>query len=147
MKKVFIAAIMVVTIGSSAFAIDVNKISYKVKNIFDQEFYGAQNVVWSLEENYTKASFTMADERVQAFFTSEGEMIGYSRSVSFNQLPLNAIQKINKAYSSYKIVESIEFSQDGEKSYYVSMQDGEKKQILNVSLYGAISLFQGKEKK
>ena len=146
MKKVFMAAFMVVAIGSSAFALDVNKLSYKMKNIFEQEFYGAENVIWSIEEKYTKASFTMGEEKVQAFFTAEGEMIGFSRYVTLNQLPLNAIQKIKKDYASYKVIESIEFNQDGEKSYYVSLQNGEKKQILNVSLYGAVSIFQSKGK-
>ncbi len=147
MKKIIIAAMMVVSIGSSAFAMDVNKVSYKVKNLFAQEFLGAENVVWSVEENFTKASFTLADIKVDAFFSTEGEMIGYGRAVNFNQLPLNAIQKVKKNYGTYKIAEIIEFSHDGEKSYYVSLQNGEKKQILNVTLYGDISLFQEKGKK
>jgi len=141
MKKLFIAAMMVVTVGSSAFALDVNKVNYRVKTNFEAQFAGAENVTWSLRNNYTKASFTLAEEKVDAFFSENGAMIAYTRKIELKQLPLNAIQKIKKEYASSTITESIEFTQDGEKNYYVSLQDGAKKQILQVSLYGSISVY------
>jgi len=146
MKKLFIAALMVVTVGSSAFALDVNKVNYKVKNTFEAQFAGAENVTWSLRDGYTKAAFTLADEKVEAFFSEDGEMIAYSRKVELKQLPLNAVQKIKKEYGSYTITESIEFNRDGDKGYYLSLQDGAKKQILEVSLYGSVSVYHGATK-
>ena len=146
MKKLFIAALMAVAVGSSAFALDVNKISFKIKNSFEAQFAGAENVTWSLRETYTKASFTLAEESVEAFFAADGEIIGYSRKVDFKRLPLNAVQKIKKGYAAYIVKESIEFDQDGEKSYYVSLEDGAKKQILQVSLYGNVTVHSGLRK-
>ena len=143
MKKLFIAILMVVAVGSSAFALDVNKVNYKVKNTFDAQFIGAENVTWSARDTYIKASFTMVDEKVEAFFSEDGEMIAYSRKVELKHLPLNAIRKIKKEYASSTITECIEFNQDGEKNYYVSLQDGSKKQILQVSLYGNVSVYNG----
>ena len=69
--------------------------------------------------------------------------MGVSRKVDIKKLPLNAIQKIKKDYAGYKVTDSIEFDQDGEKSYYVSLEDGNKKQILQVSLYGNVSVYKG----
>ena len=143
MKKLFIAALIVVAAGSSAFAKDVTKVNYKVQNQFEAQFTGAQNVVWSSKENYLKASFTLADENVEAFYGTDGEVMGVSRKVDIKKLPLNAIQKIKKDYAGYKVTDSIEFDQDGEKSYYVSLEDGNKKQILQVSLYGNVSVYKG----
>lgn len=146
MKKLFIAALIVVAAGTSAFAADVFKVDYKVKSSFEARFAGAQNVVWSAKETFIKAAFTMAEENVEAFFDGEGELIGLSRKVDLKKLPLNAIQKIKKDYASYQVSEAIEFDRDGDKSYYVSLEDGAKKQILEVSLYGAVSKYKGSGK-
>lgn len=146
MKKLFIAALFVVAAGTSAFAADVTKVSYKAKSNFESRFAGAQNVTWSATDAYLKASFRIADENVEAFFDGEGDLIGLSRKIDLKKLPLNAIQKIKKDYASYRVNEAIEFDRDGDKSYYLSLGDGAKKQILEVSLYGAVSKFKGYEK-
>ncbi len=136
MKKLFIAALMVVAAGTSAFALDINKDTYKAKKSFQEQFVGAENITWTAKDNFIKASFTLADEKLDAFFGNDGELIAMSRKVK-------AIQKIKKDYSAYTVNETIELDQDGSKSYYVSLQNGDKKKILEVSLYGNVSLFQG----
>lgn len=146
MKRIFIAALIAVAVTSSAFALDVNKISVKVKSSFENQFAGAENVTWSEKDTYTKASFTLVDENVEAFFAADGELIAYSRKVEFKRLPLNAVQKIKKEYAGFTIAETIEFDQDGEKNFYVSLTNGTKKQILAVSLYGSVTVFNGSVK-
>lgn len=146
MKKLFIAALIVIAAGSSVFAMDATKVNYKVKKNFDIQFTGAENVTWSTRENFVKASFTLLDENVDAFFDTDGELVGVSRKVSLKALPLSAIQQIKKDYASYKITDSIEFDQNGDKSYYLSLEDGNKKQILEVSLYGNVSVYKGTKK-
>lgn len=142
MKKLFIAALIVIAAGTTAFAKDVTNLNYKVRTNFEAKFAGATNVIWSAKENYLKAVFTLSDETVEAFYATEGDLIGYSRKVDFQKLPLSSIQRIKKDYASYKVSETIEFDQDGERSYYVSLQDGAKKKILQVSLYGGVSVYQ-----
>ncbi len=146
MKKLFIAALIVVAAGTSAFAADGFKVDYKVKSSFEARFAGAQNVVWSAKENFIRAAFTIAEENVEAFFDTEGELIGLSRKVDLKKLPLNAIQKIKKDYAAYQVTEAIEFDRDGDKSYYVSLEDGAKKQILEVSVYGAVGKYKASGK-
>lgn len=143
MKKLFIAALITIAAGTSAFAADTNKENHKVKNSFETQFAGAQDVSWSAKESYIKASFTLLDEKIEAFYGTDGDLIGLSRKVDLKKLPLNAIQKIKKEYASYKVTDTIEFDQDGDKSYYVSLEDGNKKQILQVSLYGNVSIYRG----
>lgn len=147
MKKLLIAAIMVVAVGSSAFALDVStKVSVIVKNSFEAQFAGADNVSWTSRDAYTKASFILADEKVEAFFSADGDLIAFSRKVDLKKLPLVALQQIKKQYSAYTVAETIEFDQDGDKNYYVSLEDGTKKMILQVSLYGNVSIFNGTKK-
>lgn len=148
MKKILVAALMAVFVGGSAFAADtkdVAKVSYGVKANFEARFSGATNVSWTLRDNFTKATFTLAGQQVEAFYSVDGELIASSRKVEFGKLPLEGIQAIQKKYSTYTVSETIEFDQDGDRSYFVSLQDGDKKQIVQVSLYGSVSVYNGKK--
>src|SRR5476651_1128228 len=81
MKKLFIAAILVAAIGTSAFASDAGKVNFRVKNNFETQFSDATNVQWTLTSNYAKASFELNDETVDAFYSLDGEALGLSRKV------------------------------------------------------------------
>lgn len=139
MKKLFIAALVMVAATTSVFAKDVTKVDYRVRSSFEAKFFGAENVTWHARENFLKVSFTLAGEAVEAFFSTEGNLIGSSRKIDFNQLPLAAKQKIRQDHAGAKIVETIEFDMDGDRSYYVSLEYADKSQILQVSLYGIVS--------
>lgn len=141
MKKLFLAALVVAGLGTSAFALDANKVSARAQNSFEEKFANAKNVKWTAKDSYNKVSFTLADEQVEAFFATDGDLLGLSRKVGFKSLPLNAIQKIKKEYAAYTVKETIEFEQTDEKSYYVSLENGDKKKILEVSLYGNVSVY------
>lgn len=141
MKKILLAAMLFVAAGSSAFALDASKVNYRVKSSFESLFADAKNVKWDAKENYVKATFQYADETIEAFFDADGELIGQSRKVELKTLPVNAKQKIKKDFGSYTVTDAIEFEKDGEKSYYVSLEDGAKKRILQVSLFGSISIY------
>jgi hypothetical protein len=141
MKKIFIAALLAVTVAGSAFAADANKLSYRVKSSFEIIFDGAKDVNWTIREAFTKANFTLAGEKVEAFFSPEGELIATARKVQYGTLPFSALQKIQKKYPEAKVEDTIVFDQDGDKNYFVSLHDNGKKEILQVSLSGAVTVF------
>lgn len=144
MKKLFIAAIMAVAVVGSAFAADTKKLSYRVTSTFELRFEGAKEVSWTVRENFIKANFTLAGEKVEAFFSAEGELIATARKAQYGSLPISALQKIQKKYPSAKVDDTIEFDQDGDRSYFVALTDNGKKEILQVSLAGAVSHFRAK---
>ncbi len=146
MKKFILATLLVAAIGTTAFALDVNKVSTRVQNSFESKFANAQNVQWTARETYTKVAFTLVDEDVEAFFASDGDLIGYSRKVAFKALPLKAKQQIKKKYNGFKVLESIEFTQNDETAYYVSVENDNLKKVLEVSIYGTVSEFYGNRK-
>jgi hypothetical protein len=146
MKKLFIAALFAFTIGSSAFAAgtdlsDAAKLSYSVKSSFEKHFREAQDVSWTVRESFVKASFSLLGQRVEAFFGDDGELIGTSRKVQFERLPVLAVSKIRKEYEGYAVGETIELTKYDDTNYYVSLSKGEKKQILEVTPSGHISVF------
>lgn len=143
MKKIIIAAMFALSIISTAFAADASKVSLKILDNFNKQFKSASQVAWTIKEQFTKAEFKVNGIQVEAFFDKEGELIGTSRHADFNQLPMNAIEQIQKDYANYQVSSTIEFDQKGDRNYYVSLEKGNKKQILTVSLYGEVSKFEG----
>lgn len=141
MKKFILATLITVTIGSSVLAADVSKVSFRILNAFEAQFAGATDVNWTVTADYTKVKFTMEGEKVEAFFSSNGDVIGTSRKTEFKRLPLSAIQKIKKVYAKYQVTETIEFELNGERKYYVSVESETDRKILEVSFYGQVSVF------
>lgn len=146
MKKLLFATLLLITIGSTAFASEETKVTYKMKGNFDAKFYGAENGSWKVMDNFIKVSFTMDDENFDAFYEMDGELVAVSNKIEFKKLPKNAIKEIKKNYASYKVTDSIEFDQDGTKSYFVSLEEGSQKLILKVSYYGEVNVYNGKNK-
>ncbi len=146
MKKLLLAALVVAGLGTSAFATDGTKVSSRAQYSFEAKFANAQNVKWTAKENFSKVSFTLDEENVEAFFAFDGELIGLSRKVELKNLPLSAIQTIKKEYASSTIKEIIEFQQNDTKAFYVSLEKAGQKQILEVSLYGSVSVYRGTDK-
>ncbi|MEN9298799.1 MAG: hypothetical protein RLZZ429_1112 [Bacteroidota bacterium] len=141
MKKIFLTTLIAAMIGSQVFASDVTKVSYRVLAAFESQFADASDVNWTVTEEYIKARFIIEGEQVEAFFNASGDVIGTSRKTDLKRLPLNAIQKIRKNYSKYKVTETIEFEFNGERKYFVSVENDTDRKILEVSLYGEVSIF------
>jgi len=141
MKKFILATLITVTIGSSVLAADVSKVSFRVLNSFEAQFAGATDVNWTVTADYTKVKFTLEGEKVEAFYNTNGDVIGTSRKTEFKRLPLSAIQKIKKNYAKYQVTETIEFELNGDRKYYVSVENETERKILEVSLYGQVTVF------
>lgn len=144
MKKFILATLITFAIGSSVLAADVSKVNFRVLNAFEAQFAGAADVNWTVTADYTKAGFTLEGEKIETFFSSNGDVIGTSRKTAFNRLPLAAIQQIKKNYAKYQVTETIEFELNGDRKYYVSAENGSDRKILEVSLYGQVTVFNKK---
>ncbi len=150
MKKLFITALIAVAIGTSAFA-DPNSsaVNKKVLNSFTNDFRGAENVNWKINANFIKASFVYDEKEYDAFYSKDGDIIGYSRAFTFNKLPKKALETIAKKYPypPYKLTECIEYTNaDGEKNYFISFEKSSRLLVLQVYLTGEVSEFQKLQK-
>lgn len=141
MKKIFLTTMIAAFIGAQSFAADVTKVSYRILASFEAQFADATDVSWIVNDQYTKAKFTIEGEQIEAFFNASGDVIGTSRKTDLKRLPLNAIQKIKKNYGKYKVTETIEFEFNGDRKYFVSLENDTDRKILEVSLYGEVSIF------
>lgn len=143
MKKLFTLALAAIAIGTSAFAGPAS-ISSKVNEHFTASFSKAKNVSWNSSERFDKVSFMLNNEKVFAFYDTDGELIGTSRTMAFDKLPKSALENITSKYlyPEYQLKDCIEFTTAfNEKNYYVSMDRKNETVVLEITKGGAVSVF------
>ena len=139
MKKLFISALLAVTVAVSSFAAEGNNVSYTVRNNFSSQFKKASDVQWTSGENYTKATFVLDNVRTEALYSAEGEFIGTNQAITLEELPVNAKRAFAKKYEGYTVKEAIRFEGSQESAYYISAENEKGSVILKVEDSGSIS--------
>lgn len=142
MKKLLIAALMVVTMGTAAIAAPFMPVTTKMLSHFNENYSNAINVKWTTGETFVKATFTQNNKKWEVFYDAEGNLYGTSRVIPFSELPAKAAAYINKKYADYTIHETIEFDSAEEGiHYYVSVKQKHKRYILRAEQSGWVSVF------
>ncbi len=142
-SKLFIATAASLAIAFGAFAKSTSSTNTIAIKQLKAEFKDAANVTWSsTQSNLTEASFEWNGQRLHAFYNAEGTQVAVSREINEDKLPLKAQQTIKNKYEGYKIAEAIEYNGTEEGlSYYVSLENANKKIILNISAEGTVSVY------
>jgi hypothetical protein len=142
MKKLFIAALLIVALGASAIAASPIPVTTKVLNHFSTAFAGATNIQWKTGSTFVKAAFTQDGQQWEAFYDMDGELFGTSRNVTLKQIPAKGVEYLVKKYAAYTIKETIEFNNEKEGLvYYVSLVNNGVKLIMQVSTEGDVTVF------
>jgi len=140
MKKIImILAVLIST--TSAFAGEEN-VTTKVLNAFKAEFNTAKDVEWTVGSNYYKAAFVYNEKHVFAFYNKEGELLGLTRYLSSDDLPLNLQNNLKKSYSKYWISDLFEVAKSDGTAYYITLEDADTKLILKASAESDWSAYQ-----
>jgi hypothetical protein len=143
MKKFFLLALVAIATGTSAFA-EPATISTKALKHVAASYKNAKDISWSTNEAFSKISFMLGEEKVETFYTTEGDLIGTTRSMAFDKLPKAAIETITTKYTypQYQLKECIEFtSAYNENNYYISLTAANDNLVLEISKNGAVRVF------
>jgi hypothetical protein len=149
MKKFITLTLAIVFIGTTAFADTNNKASYSSTTNFYAQHSDASDISWSSDGKFDKASYMENGVKSEAFYTTDGELVGISKNFAFDKLPKSALQTITTkfTYPSFSLENCIAFENtDGDTTYFISMNGEKENLILEVSQYGAVSVF-SREKK
>ena len=144
MKKIIVALTLVFTI-SSAFAKEVT-VTKQVLQSFTRNFSQAKEITWTVTDSYYRASFTLNEQKVFAFFNCDGLYLGLTRYISSFQLPLNLQSRLKRHYGKKWITDLFEMTNDEGTAYYITVEDSDTKIILNASSGSDWHLYK-KEKK
>ena len=145
MKKIMIALVILITVmRTRAFANEII-VKQEVLNAFKIEYSSAKDVNWTVGENYYKASFTMNDQKLFAFYTIDGEFLALTRYVSSLELPENIQNSLRKQFKEKWITDLFEVVNSEGTLYYATLENADSKIILK-SATGYWTLYRKDEK-
>lgn len=113
----------------SAFASDEN-VNKEILQSFNTEFASAKEVTWTVQENYVRAEFTFNGQRVNAFYSPEGDLLGLSRYITSYDLPVFLQANLKKSYNNYWISDLFEVTKADATSYYITLENADTKLVL-----------------
>lgn len=140
MKRLFISALLALTLGTSTFAAEGNKVNFTVLNNFKAQFKDVSEVQWKSIKGYTKATFVLNNKKMEAFYNPDGEMVGTSQAISLDELPINAKRSFAKKIEGYTVKEAIRFEGKEESAYFISAENEKGSVILQVEDNGSVSM-------
>ncbi len=141
MKKLFIAALLAVSVVTSVYADGPSDVNATILYNFRSNFTDATNVTWVSKKDYVKAVFTLDNSTVEAFYKLTGELIGTSKNISLEELPISAKRTFARKFYDYTVVEAIRFEGTDETAYYISAVNDKQSVILKVDGTNQLTMF------
>jgi hypothetical protein len=132
MKKLTIIVTAIAMFFSTvAFAKGFDPVSREVQTAFLKKFSSAENVTWKKSGALYFAEFQMKQNSFLAAYNDNAELVAISRTIPFDQVPLQLSQMLADNYSDYSVSNSVtEIVLEGVTSYYLSIEN--KTRILNL---------------
>lgn len=129
MKKVFITLAIAIT-SLVAFAAEENVVSANVLSAFNKEFTGAKEVSWVANADYYRATFIYNNQYISAFYDKSGSLMGLTRNISSQTLPLKLQTGLRNDYADYWISDLFEVSNNEGTQYYITVEKADIKLVL-----------------
>ena len=129
-KSILTISIMLTVALTTAFAMDNEGVSKKTKESFSNSFNEASGVNWQQEKDFVKATFTLGNQVMSAFYDNDGNLLAITRNILSDQLPINLLTDLKKNYSKLWITDLFELAAEGQTSYYVTMENADEIIVL-----------------
>ena len=121
MKKRFLVLTTALILTFSAtFAKETPSVPATIVTELHQKFTKADNIQWETTANFYKATFTIDGHPLKAFYSYDGELIGVSRQISVDQLPLALIADVKERSANSTITDFFELLTDRGTEYYIT---------------------------
>ena len=147
MKKSILMWVMMLTVGlTTTFANNEETINQRAVSSFKKDFASAQDVKWENNKDFVKATFTINDQVMFAYYSQTGDLMAVTRNILSNQLPISLLANLKKSYGTYWISDLFEVSSATDASYYVTLQNADQTVVLKSNGASAWEVYR-KEKK
>lgn len=141
MKKSIALAFLLTFFAFTSFAGTGNEPTDKnIADKFTKIFASAQSVNWVQNKGFVQADFLLNGQYLSAYFTPDAKMAGVSRNLLSNDLPIYLMADLKINYEGYWISELFEYANPDSDTYYVTVENADKKLILKSNSTG-FSLF------
>ena len=126
MKKIILTCAVMLTVGlAAAFAGSKDGISENAMAAFKNDFSSAKNVSWQQSRSYFKASFSLDNKVMYAFYSYRGDLVAVVHHILSTDLPQVLIDQLKKDYGNYWITDLFELNSDEQHIYYVTMENAD----------------------
>jgi hypothetical protein len=146
MKKIMMMLALVLTIGTSFAFTGEEAVNKQALNAFKKEFAGATEAAWTVGSNFYKVTFSLNDQKLFAYYNTQGEFLAVTRNISSLQLPLNLQTSLKRSYNNYWISDLFEVSNNDGTRYYVTLETADTKIILRSADGNDWSVYQKSKK-
>jgi hypothetical protein len=127
-KKISLLAITAVIMTTGIFAKPIEPgVNDKVLVAFTKHFEGVKDITWNKTEQYIKANFVKDGQPLSAYFNSNGELIGVSKNILSQQLPLKLNLELKKVIADGWITELFEFTDGQTTTYFMTVENSNQK--------------------
>jgi hypothetical protein len=135
-KTVLTAIVMLLSISSFAKGPEPEKVTPVVKAAFESDFSKATLVKWEKTDEFYFASFLLNNVKTDAAYTETGELLGTSRKILAEQMPLSVSIALADNYDGYEVDKSVvELTFAGVTRYYVTVSN--KTQTVKLKCYSS----------
>ena len=126
--KLIAIAALVLTMGTTnSFAGPAHGLNGQVSSAFQKDFNKAELMDYNISKDYTRLTLKVNDMIVFAYYSENGELLAVTRNIKSTQLPLPLLLDLKKNYGGYWITELFELSSGGQTSYYMTVENADKK--------------------
>jgi len=130
MKKTILALAVMLTGLTSAFANNADDVNKSAQLAFNKDFLNAKNVSWQQNKDYAKATFSLNNRVMFAYYNPQGELLAVVRNILSDQLPIYLLAEIKNDYSKYWISELFEMATEDQTTYYTTLENADERLIL-----------------
>lgn len=127
MKKLFIAALLAITVAGSTFAADLKKLNAAILSSDKSEF--------------AKAGSISGNKQTAGPGNSKGLTIGNDEDTTLNQLPVPAKRTFAKMFDGYNVKQAIHFTEAEGEVFYISAENEKESIIVKIDDELNISIF------
>jgi hypothetical protein len=146
MKRTIISLALSLLIGTVSFANNDETIHQKAEQSFKKEFAQAKDVKWQKTGEMVKATFTLNDRVLFAYYNASGDLVAVTRNITTDQLPITLLTSLRKNYTDYWVTDLFEMVSGGETNYYVTVENADHRIVLKSDDFATWSSYR-KEKK
>src|SRR6478735_9291524 len=125
MKKQILAITAAFLLSASiTFANDRSTVPDPIVNELHQAFKSATNIQWKTTASFYKASFTQGNQSFDVFYAFDGTLMGVSRKITIEQLPLNLLKDTQEKGSADQVTDLFEMLTDKGTEYFITFGTG-----------------------
>ena len=146
MKRTIFTLALSLVLGTASFANNDESINEKAAQSLKKEFAQAKDVSWQKTGDMLRATFTLNEKVLFAYYNQSGDLMAITRNITTDQLPIALQTMLRKNYGGYWVSDLFEMVSGGQTSYYVTVENADQKVVLKSEDFGSWSTYR-KEKK